>query len=149
MVSRALYMPSSRILEFSRISDWEMLRWGLLSAPSLELEGSLPPLRCQVEAIVSSIPGRGFPVVVRVRFCIVHGESKYCLISLKTDLGSNSVTWTCINVKVTTNSTSSHLFFSAVISLALFLHFLFCTMLTSVGSSHIKHSWFQHRIVSQ
>ena len=48
----------------------QWLRWGLLSAPSLELEGSLPPLQCQVEAIVSSIPGRVFPVIFRVRFCI-------------------------------------------------------------------------------
>ena len=62
-------MPSSRVLEFSRVSDWEMLRCGgLFSGPKLELEGSLPPLRYQVEATVSSISGKVFPVILESDF---------------------------------------------------------------------------------
>ena len=60
---------SSKILEFFRVSDWEMFRWGLFSGPNFEPEGRLPPLRYQ-KATVLSISGRVSPVMLRVRFCI-------------------------------------------------------------------------------
>jgi len=48
---------ASRMLEFSRVSDWETFSNGLFSGSSFEPSGRLLPLWYQVERIASSIPG--------------------------------------------------------------------------------------------
>ena len=102
------------------------------------------PLQYQVETMVSSSSRLVLPVMFRTRFCMaVKGTTTWFpwkLISVPMVSLATAQTKKIIIEIHTAFQPSVLLYFCTV-----FYYFI----LTSGSRSHIKHSWFQHRVVSQ